>query len=277
MVSKRPIKSMTVPGIEPSAADTPPPVFEWVDPCELKVDETYQRNLSERSVSLIRKIVGNWDWRRFKPPVVARSADGGFEVIDGQHTAIAAASHPGVPIIPVMVVEAVDMESRATAFLGHNRDRITLTAPQLHAAAVAAGDEDAVTVMQVCERAGVRILKSPPGNGAFKPRETLAVSSIRALVNRRGAMRARQVLEVLASAECAPISAGGIKAVEMLLHDAEYAGAVDPGDLATAIRALGSAADQEAAVFAAAHGVQKWRALAVVLFRRARRGRRRTT
>jgi hypothetical protein len=39
--------------------------------------------------------VANWDWRRFKPPVVARTATG-LEVIDGQHTAIAAASHPDV-------------------------------------------------------------------------------------------------------------------------------------------------------------------------------------
>lgn len=273
---KRAIKSMAVPGVEPNAVTTAPPQFEWVDPRNLLVDEVYQRNLSERSVTLIRKIVGGWDWARFKPPVVARSGDDHFEVIDGQHTAIAAASHPGVESIPVMVVVALDQAARASAFVGHNRDRIALTAGQMHSAAVAAGDEDAVTLAQVCERAGVRVLKNPPGNGAFKPRDTLAVASIRALINRRGAMRARLALEVLVNAECAPISASGIKAVEMLLHDQEYAGQIEAADLTTTIRSLGSAAEQEAKVFAAAHSVPLWRALGIILFRRTRRGRRRT-
>lgn len=272
---KRAIKSMAVPGVEANTVVTAPPKFEWVDPRNLLVDVVYQRNLSERSVTLIRKIVGSWDWARFKPPVVARSGDNHFEVIDGQHTAIAAASHPGVESIPVMVVEALDQAARASAFVGHNRDRIALTVGQMHAAAVAAGDEDAITLVQVCERAGITVLKNPPGNGAFKPRDTLAVASIRALINRRGAMKARMVLQVLSDAECAPVSASGIKAVEMLLHDAEYAGQVDPADLTTTIRAMGSTAEQEAKVFAAAHNVPLWRALGIVLFKGSRRGRRR--
>lgn len=274
MVSKRQVRAMAMPGVEPGEVQTAAPVFEWVDPRSLLVDETYQRNLSERSVTLIRKIVGSWDWRRFKPPVVAR-CDEGFEVIDGQHTAIAAASHPSVASIPVMIVEADNQAARASAFVGHNRDRIALTVTQMHAAAVAAGDEDAVTVAQVCERAGVTILKNPPGNGAFKPAETLAVSSIKSLVSRRGAMRARQVLQVLAQARCAPISAAGIKAVEMLMLDAEYAGQVPAEDLTTTIIAAGPQADQEARVFAAAHGVPAWKALGIVLFKRSRRERRR--
>lgn len=272
---RRQVNAMPVPGVDPGTAPTEPPMFEWVAPGDLLVDETYQRNLSERSVALIRKIVRQWDWRRFKPPVVARSPYG-LEVIDGQHTAIAAASHPSIERIPVMVVSAAEQSERAAAFVGHNRDRIALTSTQMHAAAVAAGDEDALTIAQVCQRAGVIVLKNPPGNGAFRPRETLAVASLRALINRRGAMKARQVLEVLAKAECAPVSASGIKAVEMLLFDKEYAGHVGADDLTTAIRGLGAAAEHEAKVFAAAHSVPLWRALGIVLFRRARRGRRRT-
>lgn len=80
-------------------------------------------------------------------------------MIDGQHTAIAAASHPDIALIPVMVVEAVDQAERAGAFIGHNRDRLNITPMQMHYAAVAAGDEDALTVEQVCARAGVKILR----------------------------------------------------------------------------------------------------------------------
>lgn len=65
------------------------PISEWVDPATLLVNATYQRDLSERSIQLIRKIIGGWDWTRFKPPVCSLG-DRGIEVIDGQHTAIAA-------------------------------------------------------------------------------------------------------------------------------------------------------------------------------------------
>lgn len=273
-MSKRPIKSIAVPGIEPSSIDQPEPVFDRIDPRELLVDEAYQRNLSERSVTLIRKIVGAWDWRKFKPPVVART-DSGLEVIDGQHTAIAAATHPGIATIPIMIVDAPEQGDRAKAFIGHNRDRINITPMQMHFAAVAAGDEDALTTAQVCERAGVHILKAPPGNGAYKPGDAISVRSIGALINRRGAMRARQILQALVEARCAPVSAGLIKAVEMLAFDPEYEGQVELSDVTSALLADPAGVEKEAEVFAAAHGVRLWKALGIVLFKRSRRGRRR--
>ena len=137
MTSYRSIKPLPMPDVTPGGADMPEPKFERVDPASLMVDETYQRNLSERSVRLIRKIVARWDWRTFMPPVVVKTKDG-LHVIDGQHTAIAAASHPAIKQIWVQVVRADDVEDRARAFLGRNRDRITVTPTQLHVAAVAA-------------------------------------------------------------------------------------------------------------------------------------------
>lgn len=270
----RGVRAISLAGLEAAAADTPPPEFEWVDPGTLLIDDGYQRNLSERSAKLIRKICTGWDWRRFKPPVCARTARG-LEIIDGQHTAIAACSHPMVTTIPIMVVVAAERVDRAHAFIGQNRDRLGMTQMQLHYAAAAAGDEDAITIDQVCERAGVRILKSAPGNGAFKAGETIAVNAIGALINRRGAMRAREVLQVLASAHCTPVGAGQIKAVECLLHDAEFKDDIDGEGITNALLSLGGDADREAAVFAATHKVQVWRALAIVLFRKGkRRGRR---
>lgn len=271
---KRPVRSIGLVGVEPGMADCAAPMFEDVDPAELLVDGAYQRGLSDRSLLLIRKIVRNWDWRRFKPPVVART-DQGLEVIDGQHTAIAAATHPDILTIPVMVVDAAEQKSRASAFVGHNRDRLGLTPMQMHHAAVAAGDEDAQTIDQVAARAGATILRSTPANGVWKPRETVAVRAIGALIGRRGAQKARICLQVLADAECSPITAGQLKAVEMLLHDPEYAAEIEPADLTTAIIALGDQAAQDAAVFAAAHRLPLWKALGVTWFKKARHGRRR--
>jgi hypothetical protein len=104
----------------------------------------------------------------------------------------------------------------------------------------------------------------------------MAVNAIGALINRRNAMKARQVLQVLAEADLAPINVMHIKAVEVLMFDPEYTGEVEPGDITTALIALGGDADREAAVYAVTHKIPKWRALAIVLFRKGRkRGRRR--
>lgn len=272
----RPIRPLPLASLTPGLADAPSPTFEWVSPTDLQVDESYQRAMSERSIALIRKIVTNWDWRRFKPPVVARIGDM-LLVIDGQHTAIAAATHPEILQIPIMVVVAAERADQALAFVGHNRDRLGITPMQMHFAAVAAGDEDALTIEQVCERAGVTILRISPAGGVFKPRQTVAVNAIAAIINRRGAQKARVVLQVLAEAEAAPVTSVQIKAIEMLLHDQEYRGQVEPADLTAAIRAMGlAAAEQEAKVFAAAHNVPNWRALGVVVFRKARKVRRRS-
>lgn len=271
---KRPITPLNLPGVEPGVPPTGVPEFRWADPAELLVDEVYQRELSRGSIDLIRKIVAGWDWARFKPPVVAETPDG-LEVIDGQHTAIAAASHPSISTIPVIVVHADEVSDRARAFVGHNKDRLTLSQVSIHYANVAAGDQAALEIQAVCERAGVILLKYPPGNGEFKPGESLAIAAIRALINRRGVAKARVVLQVLTEARCAPVRAEGIKAVDLLLSDPEYRGQVDPKDLTTALIAMGSRAETEARVFAVAHNIQIWRGLAVILFKEARRGRRR--
>ncbi|MCS0501594.1 DUF6551 family protein [Ancylobacter mangrovi] len=273
---RRKIEPLALPGIEPggAAAEVARPEFRWVRPGTLRVDENYQRNLSDRSISLIRRIVADWDWRRFKPPIVVE-VEGALDVLDGQHTAIAAESHPQVTEIPVMVVRAESREERAQAFIGHNRDRIAVTPTQLHAAAVAAGDPEALTVDQVCARAGLRILRVSPGNGAFKPGDTMAVGAIGALIGRRGAMRARQMLEVLGKARMAPVSFAAIRATEMLLTDPEYAGEITPEDLSSVIMALGPEGERQAKLFAASHGIPLWRALGITWFKRRPRGRKR--
>jgi hypothetical protein len=273
---RRSVRPINLAGVEIAAADVAAPTFEWVQPSDLLVDEGYQRNLSERSVKLIRKICGAWDWRRFKPPVCART-DRGLEVIDGQHTAIAACSHPLVDQIPVMVVEAASRSDRAQSFIGHNRDRLNITPMQMHYAAAAAGDEDSQTINQVCERAGVKVLKATAGNGLWKIGETVAIKAIGALINRRGVVRARQVLEILVQGRCAPVAAGQIRAVEILLFDEEYREDIDAERIVNALLALGDDADREAAVFAAAHRVPLFKALAIVLFRKGNRRARRTT
>ena len=268
----RPVAALAIDDLQAQAAPTSEPQLEWMAPVDLLIDARYQRDLSEKSLKLIRRIVEGWDWRRFKPPVVAWT-ERGFEIIDGQHTAIAAATHPQVRRIPVLVVEAAELQDRASAFIGHNRDRLTVAPVQLHHAAVAAGDEQALTVDQVCGRAGVTILRNVYGSRTYKPGETIAVGAISSLVGRRHAKGAREVLEVLVAAGCGPITANEIKAVELLMFDGDYAGQFEPDELAKAIQKLGDEAQREARVFVGAHSLPLWKGLAATWFKKTRKRR----
>jgi hypothetical protein len=274
MSSKRPIAAIDLPDVTPGTPPTAKPEITWIDPTELLVDEAYQRGLSDKNLRLIARIVGEWDWRRFKPPITAWT-DESLEVIDGQCTAIGAASHPVIGEIPVYVVDAAERADRASAFIGQNRDRVAITAAQMHAAAVVAGDEDALAVERVASRVGVRILRMPPSRGDYQPRQTVAVAAVAALIARLGEEDAERVLGILAESECAPITAAHIKAVDHLLRAPEFDGQVKADRLGSAIKELGlPAAEQEAKAFAATHCVPLWRGLAATWFQASRKRRR---
>jgi hypothetical protein len=276
MMSLRPITPIDITGLDTAPPETGEPICERVDPARLCVDPAYQRDIGERGLRKIRQMIEAWDWRKFSPPICAYAEleDGStvLKVLDGQHTAIAAASHPDISMIPVMIVEAATTSDQAQAFVGQNTGRLAVTKLQLHRSAVVAGDEDALTVDQVCERAGV-ILLLQAGGKTYKPRETVAIAAIEKLVNDHSAMRARQILEVVAKADPAPLTAGQIKAAELLLTDPEYSEAFDAEDLTVAIRECAATADRDAALYAAEHRKPAWRGLATVWFRKVRKRR----
>lgn len=271
-MSVRPVTALCMDGIVPAAPPTPAPTLEWMAPADLSIDQEYQRDLSPASVALIRRIVAEWDWRKFKPPIVAWTEEA-FEVIDGQHTAIAAASHPLIDKIPVVLVEAPDQADRARAFIGQNTGHLTVTAMQKYFARVTAGDEDALTVKQVCERAGINLLANQYGGQPVGAGDSHAIGAIEGLIARRYAAGARPVLEALVKARCAPITAHEIKAAEHLLTNAEFTDQMDPEDLPAAIITSRQTATAEATVFAKTHCVPHWRGLVAVWFKKARKRR----
>jgi hypothetical protein len=248
------------------------PAFEWVEPDRLLVDEAYQRALSDRSMRLIRKIIAGWDWARFKPPIVARTLHG-LEVIDGQHTAIAAVSHPGIDKIPIMLVSAEARAERANAFVGHNRDRLAITPMQLHAAAAAAGDPEACTVERLCAEERIRILRVPPTNGGYRPGDLVAVQAVTKLLRRQGEGGVRQVLRVCAQAGLAPVSRDMLLAIEGVLFSAEFAGDVAPAAIVDVFADKRDRLEREAQLFAHSHKVTVGNALAATLYRLARKKR----
>lgn len=230
----RRIEPLPLPAAERSAVDLgPKPTLLWVKPTDLLVDATYQRDLSKQSLRLIRKMAMEFAWNRMKPPVVVL-VDKGFHVVDGQHTAITAASI-GLAEIPVFVVHASSLTDRARAFVGHNTDRITVSPIAIWKVMLGAGEPEAVDIDTVCKRAGVRIRllnqSQTPAEG-----DTMAMGVIAALVRNRGVMLSRQVLECLVKARRAPIVAAEIRAAEILICERR----VDAEDLSVVIRVDGN-------------------------------------
>lgn len=208
------------------------PVLRWIAPTALLVDETYQRDLSRKSVRLIKQMVERFAWNRMKPPVVVE-VEKGLHIVDGQHTAIAAATL-GIPKIPIFLVDAPSLDERARSFVGHNTDRITVSPINIWKALLASGDPDAADVDNVCKRAGVRIRTL---NQSVVPAEgdTMAIGTVQKLIKRRGVIPSRRVLQALVKARRAPISAEEIRAAEHLICDQRC----DEDELAAAIRIEG--------------------------------------
>jgi hypothetical protein len=264
MSTIRQIQPLNMRGVEPAAIKSAEPIFEWVGPGELYVEESYQRGIVANSLTMIRKIVSRWNWAHIKPPVCVRDSKGRLVVIDGQHTAIAAASHGGLPKIPIMIVQADSVQARAAAFISQNRDRIALTAMHMHYAALSAGDEVAVAVDEACRKSGASIVKYPKGSrGVYKPGETFGVGVVTHIVKARGVHQGAKVLKILIDAKRTPIPAQEIAAVAHLMFEPEYRGKVDLFDLVTTIRSKSIEDWKAIAAKVASTGISRRTALAV--------------
>jgi hypothetical protein len=226
MTGLRQIKPIAMANVVAASVGAGRPRFQWVNPTTLHVEDQYQRSLGKRSVSLIRKIVAKWDWSHMKPPICVADDNGALCVVDGQHTAIAAASHPAIKEIPVMIVSAPSVRARAQAFIGHNRERLALTSMQIHYAAVASGDEIAVAVSEGCRRAKARVLCHPPAGATdyddrYEVGDLLYPGALGRVAKAKGAAGLARVLKVLILAERAPITSFEIRAVAEVLFNSK--------------------------------------------------------
>ena len=235
--------------IVPAEVGKEKPKFEWVDPRTLFVEESYQRAMASNSIKLIRKIVGGWSWARFKAPVCVRlPAFGNVLVcIDGQHTATSAASHPEIDKIPVMIVPASSVTERAAAFVGQNRDRLSLTQIAIYRAEVVAGDATVMVMERALAKAGLAVPVAQQSYREYKPGQTVAIGTIKALAKQGDEPFLVRVLSIVAAAKRAPARADEIAAVALLLR-------ASPGIKDSALTAIIASKDPTAWVASARAG-----------------------
>lgn len=247
MTELRRIEPISTPVSDSPALDLGQvPELRWVPPTSLLVDENYQRDLGKRSWNLIRAMIEKFAWRKYKPPIVVE-VNNGLHCVDGQHTAIAAASL-SLDLIPVFVVGGTTLNERADSFVAHNRDRIVMSALDVYRAKIASGDPDAIDTQEVCRLAGVRIRQCQP-NGKILVGDTNCVGTIQRLVKRRGVSKSKEILESFVRGARGPIGPAEIDAVEAIMVVARPETTSE--QLSRAIRALGDRGVIESKMLAA--------------------------
>lgn len=216
-----PLSRDSLRGIEAATIVGEEPTVEWVNPLDLFVEEGYQRDVGENGTALIRRIVAEFSWHKFKAPICfrAKEFDDALVVVDGQHTSIGCATR-GIIRIPVMVYANASAAQRAAAFVAHNRDRVALTMQAIFKADLAASDMIAVAAHRACEAAGAKILTHAINLSAERPvGETMAVGTLRSIVRKHGAEHLTRTMKVLVAAGRGPIKAQEIAgASAVLLH-----------------------------------------------------------
>jgi len=217
----RKVQGIPVQGVKPNTvrADSTPEL-RMVQPTDLTIESNYQRSLSGKSIKLIRKIVAGWDWAKFKPPVCAES-DGGLFVIDGQHTAIAAASHPHVYRIPVMVVRRDEESDRAAAFVSQNTERVQMSPLQIFHAEVVARKPATIEMLKSAIRAGATIPRSPPKKGEEKPGEIVSVGALQHVWAHGKPENFERVLRIAVLSGKAPVNSLLIRGIDLALKRPE--------------------------------------------------------
>jgi hypothetical protein len=194
------------------------PKLRMADPTVLRVEPSYQRDLSPKSHRLIQSIIAGWDWAKFKPPVCAQTA-GGLFVIDGQHTAIAAASHPLIKEIPILIVEAAEVERRAEAFVSHNRDRLVMTQAQIFHGEIAAGERAPAEILAAVQRAGGSIPRSPISSFDAKPGQITSIGEIRNIYGSSGVDVVERIVRIAVMSKIAPAGIPVLRSIRSILTD----------------------------------------------------------
>lgn len=161
-------------------ADQPQPMLIWADLDDLVIDRRYQRNITAAGRSAIQRIANGFDWRKYQPILVAPTEGGKLAVVDGQHRAHAAALC-GIEKLPAMTVPMTPTQ-QAAGFAAINRDRISMDAPTIYRAELAAGTKWAVDCKAAVEAAGCGLGTSRPSQASKRPGMVYAVNIIRKMV-----------------------------------------------------------------------------------------------
>lgn len=269
----RPIIPITLPGkMTANTLVVDRPDVRMVRVEDMLVEGSYQRNLSSKSMTLIRQIVTGWDWLRFKPPIVADAGNGKFFVIDGQHTAIGAVSHPQITALPCVVVDAASVDLRAMSFVSHNRDRIAMTEFEVFHGEVVAGVPESVALQRIISAAGARVPRYRPPQKSVKSGDVTAIRDAKSVLLQHGEDGLRRVVSIAHDGGAVPIARTIVRGVALVLFGGmarDFKPSVTDADVVTAVKEFDNV-ELASARFGAANNMQRYRACATLIVNKIR-------
>lgn len=127
-------------------------------------DDRYQREIAKAKVVAIAR---DWSWLALGVITVAER-DGELYAVDGMHRVSAARLRSDIQELPCVVFQSDGMQSEAQGFIRANTNRKPITTAQSHRARVVAGDETAVFVQSIIEKAGLVVSGNNTGPGRVK-------------------------------------------------------------------------------------------------------------
>ena len=210
---------------------SPQPILLKVS--QLRINDDYQRQLSRDSARMAIKIAKEFDWELYHLLVVSPLDEIDeitklplYEVMDGQHTGIGAVSNGNVTELWCWQGRKNEtLESRAGSFKKLNTQRTSVTPVELFWASVTSKDENALEVVEACERSGAKIVKRPKPYGDMHIGETICTAPLMNLASKGGRLYVQRVLKVAVDLNLAPIGLVWILALEDLLlkqHSPHY-------------------------------------------------------
>lgn len=163
------------------------PTIEWIPLDELRIDDAYQRSIdTAASRRQIHTIAFGWNWDLCMVLSVSRRPDDALYVVDGQHRLAAARLRGDIDAMPCCVVRRAGGHEEARLFIAANRTRRTVNVLDDFHAAVAAGDEEALTIARLVQAAGLRVARHK-NSKSYGPGELGYVIGLTNALRRHGA------------------------------------------------------------------------------------------
>lgn len=161
-----------------------PPKLQYLSISDLVIDVEYQREITPQGRKNVRRIAAEFDWSMFAPVVVAPAGSDRFAIVDGQHRTTAA-KLCGIDKVPCAIID-VGQAIQARSFKAINGNVTRMHTIHLHHASVAAGDDKALRISDVCKKAGVTIVRNPTQATRLDVGETVVVATIAKAIERFG-------------------------------------------------------------------------------------------
>lgn len=160
-----------------------PPRLEWLAIADLVINDDYQREISAKGLAHIQAIARHFSWSKFSPVIVAKRGKV-YEIVDGQHSTIAALS-VGHKRVPACIVDC-SAEDAAAIFAAVNGDVTPISVLQLFKAARVSKEPWALAVDRVCRKAGIEPMVYPIPKNKQRPMMTMAIGTLRNRMGRYG-------------------------------------------------------------------------------------------